>query len=97
VHGIGLCIMLKDDIVVEAYASALGKTRAEIGAITHEAFRGLGFAPIACAYLIEACWQKGYQAYWSCDADHTASIRVAQKLGFQQRRAYRIYEYDPLS
>ncbi len=96
VHGIGLCMMKGDQIVVEAYASALGKTRAEIGAITHEAFRGQGFAPIACAYLVEACRQQGYQAYWSCDADHNASIRVAQKLGFREERAYRIYEYDVL-
>ena len=95
-HGIGLCIMRENEIVVEAYASALGKTRAEIGAITREAYRGRDLAPIACAYLIEVCEQQGYQAYWSCDADHAASIRVAQKLGFLQPRAYTIYEYGPL-
>ncbi len=94
-HGIGLCMMMGDTIVVEAYVSALGKTRAELGAITHEAFRGQGFAAIACAYLVEVCRQQGYQAYWSCDADHNASIRVAQKLGFREERAYRIYEYAP--
>jgi len=93
-HAIGLCLMRENEIVVEAYASALGKTTAEIGAITHTAERGRGFAPIACAYLIEVCRQRRYQAYWSCNADHTASIRVAQKLGFQQERAYRIYTYD---
>jgi RimJ/RimL family protein N-acetyltransferase len=92
-HGIGLCLLRGDEIVVETYASSLGKTRAEIGAITQEAYRGRGLAPIACAYLIETCEQQGYQAYWSCDADHQASIRVAQKLGFQHKRAYTIYEY----
>ena len=96
-HGIGLCMMVEDEILVEAYASSLGKTRAEIGAITRESFRGRGYAPIACAFLIEACEQRGFQAYWSCDADHTASIRVAQKLGFEQMRAYKIYNipYEP--
>jgi RimJ/RimL family protein N-acetyltransferase len=94
-HGIGLCMLQGDQILVEAYASALGKTRAEIGAITHQAYRGRGYAPIACAYLVDACQQRGYQPYWSCDADHTASIRVAQKLGFQQSNTYRIFEYDP--
>jgi RimJ/RimL family protein N-acetyltransferase len=94
-HGIGLCMMRGNEIVIEAYASSLGKTKAEIGAITREAYRGRGLAPIACAYLIEACEQQGYQAYWSCDANHTASIRVAQKLGFRQPRAYMIYEYEP--
>lgn len=94
-HGIGICMMQGDEIIVEAYASALGKTRAEIGAITQENYRGRGYAPIACAYLIQACEQRGYTAYWSCEAGHTASIRVAQKLGFQEPRAYTIYEYNP--
>jgi GNAT superfamily N-acetyltransferase len=95
-HGLGLCMMHEGEIIVEAYASALGNTRAEIGALTREAYRGQGYASIACAHLIEMCERKGYHAYWSCDADHTASARVAQKLGFQQQRAYRIFEYDPL-
>jgi RimJ/RimL family protein N-acetyltransferase len=93
-HGLGLCMVRGGEIIVEAYASALGRTRAEIGAITREGYRGQGYAAVACAYLIEVCERRGYQATWSCDADHRASIRVAQKLGFQQARAYRIYEYD---
>jgi len=94
-HGIGLCMLQGDQILVEAYASALGVSRAEIGAITRESYRGRGYAPIACAYLAEACQQRGYKAYWSCDADHNASIRVAQKLGFQKSSTYQIFEYGP--
>jgi RimJ/RimL family protein N-acetyltransferase len=92
-HGIGLCMMKGDQILVETYASALGETRAEIGAITRQIYRGRGYAPIACAYLVAACQQRGYLPYWSCDADHTASIRVAQKLGFQKTNSYQIFEY----
>ncbi len=93
VNGIGFCLMQGDEIIVEAYASALGETQAEIGAITHEAHRGRGYAPITCSYLIRECAQRGYGAYWSCDVDNPASIRVAQKLGFRQQRAYQIFEY----
>jgi len=92
-YGIGYCILKEDEIIVEAYASALGKDRAEIGAITHEGYRGQSYAPIVCSFLIEECERRGYQAYWSCDAEHTASIRVAQKLGFQHERSYQIMEY----
>jgi RimJ/RimL family protein N-acetyltransferase len=95
-HGMGLCMMRDNEIIVEAYASSLGKTRAEIGAITREAYRGRNYAAIACAYLIDMCARQEYQAYWSCEADHQASIRVAQKLGFQQMRAYQIFEYDSM-
>ncbi len=93
VNGIGLCMMQGDKIIAEAYASALGETRAEIGAITRKAHRGRGYAPITCAYLIQVCEQRGFEAYWSCDVDNMASIRVAQKLGFRQQSAYHIFEF----
>lgn len=62
-HGLGLCLMHGEEIIVEAYASALGSNYAEIGAITHAPYRGKGLAPIAVAYLIEALSERGYQAY----------------------------------
>jgi RimJ/RimL family protein N-acetyltransferase len=95
-NGIGLCLMHEDDIIVEVYASSLGAGKAEIGAFTRNAYRGRGYAPIACAYLIQACEQRGYQPYWSCDAENMASIRVAQKLGFRQEQAYQVFEYTAL-
>lgn len=95
-HGIGLCMMHGDDIIVEVYASSLGQTHAEIGAVTRKTHRGRGFAPIACAYLIQECQQRGYQACWSCETDNTASIRVAQELGFQEQKVYQVLEYSAL-
>lgn len=96
-HDLGLCMMRGHDIIVEVYASSLGKTQAEIGAVTREAHRGRGYAPIACAYLIQLLEQRGYRPYWSCDVDNPASIRVAQKLGFRGQKAYQILEYGALS
>ena len=90
---IGLCLLHGGDILVEAYVSSWGETQAEIGAITREAHRGHGLAPITCAHLIQLCEQRGYGAYWSCDAENEASVRVAQKLGFRQKRLYQIFEY----
>ena len=87
-------MMRGDEIIVEAYASSLGRTQAEIGAVTWEAYRGNGYAPIACAYLMQLLERRGYRAYWSCDADNLASIRVAQKLGFRQEKVYQILEYS---
>jgi RimJ/RimL family protein N-acetyltransferase len=93
-NGLGLCLTQGDEIIVEAYASAFGQEKAEIGAITHERYRGRGFAAVACAYLMEACTRRGYRAYWSCDADNLASLRVARKLGFRHVRAYKIFDYE---
>jgi len=97
VNGLGLCLMHGDEIIVEAYVSSFGDTHAEIGAVTRKAHRGRGYAPITCAYLIEACEQRGYHAYWSCDVDNPASARVARKLGFRQEKAYQVLEYSRLT
>jgi GNAT superfamily N-acetyltransferase len=97
VNGMGLCLMRGDEIIVEAYASSLGEAQAEIGAVTREAYRGRGYAPIACAYLIEVLDRRGYRAYWSCGADNPASARVARKLGFRHEKPYQILEYSLLS
>jgi GNAT superfamily N-acetyltransferase len=94
-HDLGMCLMHGEEIIVEVYASALGSTYAEIGAITHEPYRGRGLAPIAVAYLIEALEASGYQGYWSCDIDNPASARVARKLGFRIERLYEVWEYQP--
>jgi RimJ/RimL family protein N-acetyltransferase len=96
-NGLGLCMMRGEEIIVEAHVSSFGESQAEIGAVTREAHRGRGLAPITCAYLIQACEQRGYGAYWSCDVDNGASIRVAQKLGFRQKGAYQVFEYGQLS
>ena len=93
-YDLGLCLMQGEEIIVETYASALGSPYAEIGAITHEPYRGKGFAPITVAYLIEALEQRGYHAYWSCDQDNPASARVASKLGFKVEKAYEVWDYE---
>ena len=93
-HDFGLCMLHEGEIITEAYASSIGRGVAEIGAITHEPFRGQGYAAIACAFLIQACERRGCQVSWTCNADNQASIQVARKLGFRQPRAYLIYDYD---
>lgn len=94
-YDFGQCLMHSEEIIVEAYASALGSIYAEIGAITHDPYRGKGFAPIAVAYLIEALEQRGYHSYWSCDVDNPASAQVARKLGFTVEKGYEVWDYAP--
>lgn len=94
-HDLGLCLMRDEEIIVEAYASALGSPYAEIGAITHEPYRGRGYAPIAVAYLIVTLELRGFHAYWSCDIDNPASARVARKLGFRIEKPYETWVYKP--
>ncbi|HSB67240.1 MAG TPA: GNAT family N-acetyltransferase [Anaerolineales bacterium] len=95
-HGLGVCLMQGENILCEAYASAFGASYAEIGALTHEPYRGKGLAPITVSHLIDLLEKKGYHAYWSCDKDNPASARVARKLGFTVERPYEIFDYEPV-
>lgn len=92
-HGLGICLMRGDDIITEAYAPFWGMSQVEIGVVTNEAERGHGYAAIACAHLIQTCRQRGFEPYWSCDADNIASATLARKLGFQREREYEIRMY----
>lgn len=95
-NALGLCLMHGEAIISEAYVSSFGDAYAEIGAITRPDQRGKGYAPIACAYLIQECEQRGYHGYWSCEVDNFASIRVARKLGFRRQKPYLVLEYEQL-
>jgi RimJ/RimL family protein N-acetyltransferase len=95
-NDLGICLMHGEEIIVEAYASALGAPYAEIGAITHEPYRGRGYAPMTVAYLIDLLERGGYHGYWSCDVDNPASARVARKLGFKVEKPYEVWVYEPI-
>ncbi len=95
-NALGLCLMCGEEIITEAYVSSFGDAYAEIGAITRQAQRGKGYAPITCAYLIQECERRGFHGYWSCEMDNLASVRVARKLGFRREHTYEVLEYDRL-
>jgi len=95
-NALGFCLMHGQEIICEAYVSSFGATYAEIGAITREYYRGKGYAPTTCTFLLQECEQRGFHGYWSCEMDNLASIRVARKLGFRREKLYQVLEYDRL-
>jgi len=75
--------------VCVAQTYALTARYADIGAVTLPPWRNRGFAT-AAAYLV-ARWvqESGRTPVWSATEDNYASLRIAEKLGFQEvsRRA----------
>lgn len=92
-RGLGWCVMHGDDIACESYGVFRGREVYEIGVIAARAHRGRGLAVPACRRLIDECAAGGMGTYWSCNQDNLASNRVAEKLGFTDRRAYRYFVY----
>ncbi len=96
-HGLGLCLMARDEICSEAYAVWRGAHKYEIGIVTHEQHRQSGYAYLTCQYLIQMCETKGYPTYWSCLQENVAPSATARKLGYQTEKAYQWLVYSKKS
>lgn len=92
---IPFCLMRGDTIVSEATAGPLSPSIMEVGMVTHEDFRGRGYATFVCATVIDACEQQGFVTYWNCNADNTPSAIIARKLGYQTERRYSLAAWWP--
>lgn len=88
-RGIGVVIMKDCEIVCGAssYSSYQGGIEVEIA--TRKEYRNRGLATICSAELILLCKEKGLQVNW--DAANLASVKIAEKLGFQFDKEYRTY------
>jgi hypothetical protein len=95
--GFGLCLLLGNEIVSEAYAAFVGAGTVEIGAITAEAHRMHGYASVVTAFLVDECRKQGLSPHWSCGTDNLGSMRVAGAFPFRRRRPYRLLLYSAVS
>jgi hypothetical protein len=89
-RGIAVCITQTGATVSEAYADMEVMGVREIGIRTESAHRKKGLATIACAHLIQLCEEAGSGAYWDCVKFNAGSIALAYKLGFQNKRDYKL-------
>lgn len=88
-HTLGVTILDGDTLVCEAATGAPTQGWIEVGVTTVEAYRGQGFANIACAHLIDLCEAQGYKTWWDCAKQNTPSVKLAKKLGYQDDPEYR--------
>jgi GNAT superfamily N-acetyltransferase len=93
-EGIVACAVVSDEIVATALTAACSERYADIGVYTREGVRGRGYATAAASLVARAVQEGGRTPVWSAGAHNAASLRVAQKVGFEEvsRRTYVILE-----
>lgn len=64
----------------------LGLSYEDIGVVTIEKYRGRGLSTACTVGLCRDIRARGHQPIWETSPDNTASLRVAEKLGFQVDR-----------
>lgn len=69
----------------------LGETYEDIGVVTEPDFRGLGLSVACAGALCHDIRARGHQPSWTTSPDNTASLRVAEKLGFVVQRHHQLY------
>lgn len=91
-RGFGFCVENDGKIVAAATTAILSDHRVGIQVNTNEPFRriGLGTA-VAAATIVQTC-ERGLLHNW--DTADTASIRVAEKLGYVLEESYDVLELE---
>ena len=87
--GYGFCLMMADgQLGSVVYTDGADDHSASIGVRTNPALRRQGFASVVCSAFIEATLARGMLPVWECEERNTASKRLAQKLGFVERKPF---------
>jgi RimJ/RimL family protein N-acetyltransferase len=64
----------------------VGERYEDIGVVTERPFRGRGLVPACAGRLAEEIRARGRTPSWTTSPDNLASLRVAEKLGFERSR-----------
>ena len=83
-HGYAAAAVVDGAIAAIAQTYARTVVHADIGVHTVEAHRRRGYSTSAAALVIEQVQAAGETPVWSCGGDNHASMRVAEKLGFER-------------
>lgn len=91
-RGLGFCaIHSEKEIAGWCTAEHVSENQLGIGIETVETFQEKGLATLTASALVEECYSRQITAYWDCWARNTASLRVAEKVGFVKMLDYDVY------
>ncbi|WP_239646695.1 GNAT family N-acetyltransferase [Bacillus zhangzhouensis] len=89
--GIGIAILDGEHVASECISIFSSEDRVDLDIWTDEAYRGKGLALLAGQQMVSTCLEKGMTPYWDCDVHNLASVKLAEKLGFQWTKTYRLF------
>jgi RimJ/RimL family protein N-acetyltransferase len=81
-HGGGVCAVKDGEVGAIAFSATRFDDWLEIGIETRARYRGQGLARAVAAAMIRNCLTSGLTPVWACRKENTASLMLAQSLGF---------------
>jgi RimJ/RimL family protein N-acetyltransferase len=90
-NGFGYCVLHNERVASECTSIFVGNTIAEVDIATHQEYRGNGLAFITAKAFIDHCLKNDFIPRWDCDVNNLTSIKLAEKLGFDNPTEYSIF------
>ncbi|QDX93504.1 GNAT family N-acetyltransferase [Brevibacillus laterosporus] len=92
--GIGYCTMQGNKVISSCLSVYASEGNIEIGINTYDSqHRNKGLATLAARAVLDECLQRGVTPHWKTENFRYASIKLANKLGFENRRDYKAYYF----
>lgn len=88
---IGYCIVQDNKVVSLCYTSFLSDEYNEIGIETLSEYRQKGYAEAAAYHTVKKLLSINETPYWDCTTTNIGSYKVAEKIGFTRKTAYKCF------
>jgi len=86
--GVGFIAKSDNQIVGHAFSASVCNQEVEIDLMTLETYRGKGISTHLTTTLINECEKRNLIPKWDCSISNKASIRLAEKHGFEVEKEY---------
>ncbi len=98
-HGFGCAALVGAKVICWCTAEYVSRARCGIGIQTVPEYQRRGVATATAARFIEHALARGIRPHWECNTHNLASLRVAEKLGFEPTEEVTIWagEFRPTS
>jgi len=93
-HGLGVGLLKDGEVVSLCYAACVADSLAEIDIVTQPEYRRRALGECVARQFIKECVHKAITPTWDCFEGNTASLRLAEKLGFEAIRTYPMYSFN---
>lgn len=87
-NGLGFIAKSDNQIVGHAFGASICDQEVEIDLMTSKSYRGKGISTLLTTTLINECKKRDFIPKWDCSVTNEASIRLAQKHGFEIEEEY---------
>jgi GNAT superfamily N-acetyltransferase len=90
----GFCLLKDDEMTSSCFAAFAAEGRYEVDIRTQAQYQRQGLAMLTASAFITHCLENGWEPTWECWENNTASIALAEKLGFERGVDYPVCFID---